>query len=223
VHGVSRRNISGSDACGPLDVNPDYPVGMGYRVNTALTVGHYDGHVSFLYYVPSFGTEFEWINQWMDKNFDLIAQEIGPTAVIVAPHANTRDEYRHSLRDAIHWRELENVSGLDDLKPALVVSRRPLRAGDVPDAAVIDLSLAPSINVIARLMDGLTVALRAKQDLQEQLPIILRKIPELVEPHGDHRLSRLVRFLELKPNFFGVGININEIAETFRRRRRTVE
>lgn len=192
---------------------------MGYRVTSALTIGHGDGHVSFMYFVPSFRIGFSWISEWFDHHFDAIAFRIGPNAVIVSPFQQTLDQYRRELSQAIDWQNLGQQDVLSGECPFLVVSGRPLQVDSPAMVAVIDLSFADTPSVLARLMDDLASAIAMRENLVDDMPAILRRIPEFSKSSRVESAVEVVRMLELKPNFMGVGINLNAIVEWFRKRR----
>ncbi|MFG1606115.1 hypothetical protein [Actinoplanes sp. NPDC049265] len=180
---------------------------MGLKVSRVLTVGESDEYAWFLYYVPSSSIEYDWINTWMATHFDRVAESIGSGALLIAPFPSRQERYVEDLAEAIDWFGLSEAGREIGWNPALVATRVPLRADTGSEATVIDLAQAASEQHLARLLDTVAGQIRDGGDLTR--PSAGR---------FDRALS-LLGFLELKPNVAGVGLNVNAVAEWYRRRR----
>lgn len=72
---------------------------MGYKIRNVFGISPNDTHAFFLYYVPGYEFQRDWINEYIDKQFDKIASQIGPEGVIIAPTIEHDDTYLASILD----------------------------------------------------------------------------------------------------------------------------
>lgn len=185
---------------------------MGYKINSFLSVSSADGHEYFLYYLPARGMASLWLNQWINSNFDRLASELGPQAVLITSPEGAEDRFLDSARET---QKLLNSSFeaaadgyvLHEGSPILLISRRPLRADqpkDMVDCAAINLAAYDPAR-LAELFDHLIVSIRKGKDPVDGIP--------LADIEGSSPRSGYSEALELKPNIFGVGINGNAVIQ----------
>ena len=171
------------------------------------------------------------------RNLQPIAARLGPKAVFIGPSEGRENDYRDSIAamEAINFEFDEIVmSGL----PLLMVSRRPLGAHLLDDcqedpetdphehlrdpAGFVAINIAPlGEEGLPRFLDGVLAALDSGEDLVKVAPDINTRVRF---PESGDMWATLNNSLELKPNFFGVGINgnyIGQMVQRWRERRRS--
>jgi hypothetical protein len=160
---------------------------------------------SFSWY--GFFVESTWndpIKQQLRANLETLGQRVGPKTLVVRGY----DE--HAMAN-----EVVEAAGLFDERfrpispPALIVSNRPLQSLDDPealkDAKIISLNISGAEGSLPNLLDSLVEALTDANAMAA-----------LEDPKEETRLKRfwgwVARYAELKPTFFGFGINLNAAA-----------
>lgn len=195
---------------------------MGYRVTSFLSVSATDAHEAFFYYLPTRWFAYQWINQWVDTNFDVLASRFGPEAVLItAPKGAEQDfsregeELQYRLQtslqtpggDLLGDADADPEEALHAGAPVLIISRHPLQPEDelrMVNCAVVNLA-AYDENTLATLFDCALEAIERGEDPVEVIPV--------VSDVTDWRRFRFLKALELKPNIFGVGINGNAVID----------
>ena len=208
---------------------------VGYQVVSIAAVRCDTAHTHFVYFIPGSYLENEWVNEWFGSHFNTIAVRLGPAGVIVAPLVGREREYRESFetRGQIGAELVElGESFREDWRaatrhvlhtgwPLLVVSQRAFDPDDDrrenADFAIVNLSTC-SEPQLARLVDGLIERSQTNRDLVPALEDLTR---DWARPTGLGSLAAWIaeEGLELKPNLFGIGLNVNAIAAWYRRRR----
>jgi hypothetical protein len=189
---------------------------LGYKVISFLSVSSTDGHEYFLYYLPARGMASLWLNQWINSNFDRLASELGPRAVLITSPEGAEDSFLESARGVqglldASLRADEDNFVLHEGAPMLLISRLPLRADqpqDTVECAAINLA-AYDPNRLAELFDHLIVSTRKGEDPIDGIP--------LADVKGSPPRYGYSEVLELKPNIFGVGVNGNAVIEMLKR------
>ena len=174
---------------------------------------------------------YAWIDDYFAEQFDAIAQRIGPSGVIISPHAGQQDGYAAELHHSVSrsiWRssDREVKMVLRNLHPAIVVTSRPLQVLASPsptadahvECVVLGLSRATNVSQLGGVVDTiLDASTRDGADMFEILRAAERKLgaPETVLD----RVADKSEILELKPNIAGVGINLNILSQWYLDRR----
>ncbi|WP_162908294.1 hypothetical protein [Allorhizocola rhizosphaerae] len=204
---------------------------MGYRVSSILLIPPNDKHCAFVYYVPTYSVRYSWINDAVYDAFELVASRLGPRAVLIGPHKDNPYAYSDSLTQVFmegearanrDWRSSFLHVGL----PFLIGTRRPLSVEDPPemtDLAAINLAAFKDADSIRGLLDLIIAATRTGRDLVEDLPRIERQAHQVVKAYDDDEILDeddwsfvFEKALELKPNVFGLGLNLNAVATWLR-------
>lgn len=193
---------------------------MGYMI-TSLAALSDDGHGLFLIFFPTNQLKYEWINTWIYERFGLIAQRLGPEAVLVAPVY--REGYRDNLRpECPFWFGRDADILLHTGFPFLAVTRDPnMVSSPKSDAVLINLAAFQNELSLSGLFDELIAT--KSTELPARLANLPISIPSTDLRHDDEYPPRgawiLSEALELKPNFFGLGVNINNMADRWFRGR----
>lgn len=204
---------------------------MGYRIASVAAVEMDGFHAHFAYYIPSLRFEYAWINVWFEAHFDALAARIGPLGgVVIAPLAGREQAYRDSFASnaALALDESFQVSRGTDRRasqilhsglPLLVVSQRPVGTRN-PDAHSADFA---AINLagydeqgLGRLLDALLAAIAENRDVIDAIPASTLASPQSALVGSDNVAWLVEHGLELKPNVFGIGLNVNAIISWFR-------
>lgn len=192
---------------------------MGYKVNSFLSVSRADGHEHFLYYLPAAGMASLWLNEWIQSNFDRLASNLGPQAVLITAPEGREAEFRKSgieifrlLRDSLD--PVDRSQAFDLLHgggPVLIVSREPL----YPEKPKAEIKCA-AINLSAYDPQGLAVLFDQVIDALET-EVDPLEIISGSEVGKDSPGYEYFEALELKPNIFGVGIDGNAVIRMLRK------
>ena len=199
---------------------------MGYRVSSVLAIAAEDPHSHFLDFLPTRRVRYEWINDWVASRFDSLAAKLGPDAVIVTAPVGREEEFWRSMsRTQVELmqsfqpdRRYADPGFLHSGWPFLVVSRRPLAVPAGPpaerehaDFAAVNLAeyAEPELGV---LLDELVERARAGADLLDAVPSLMSG-PHAISKGSDWHFDQA---LELKPNVFGIGLNVNAIFASLR-------
>lgn len=199
---------------------------MGYMVTALAAIGEDDYHSLFLTYIPSHGrVATEWVNDWIYAKFSSLAATLGPDAVLIAPANRYGDRDFQGLRGI--FRGSDRTTGFIHAGyPLLVVSCSPMRASAVDrdvNAIVINLAAFRDDAGLAGLFDQLAEQSRNHADDVRSLRLDVPDV-DLTPQHDDTGgwgyLFNLA--VQLKPNMFGVGLDLNEIATFLSSRHRRV-
>jgi hypothetical protein len=168
--------------------------------------------------VPTDSFEYSdklWIDEWLRSNFSRIAEAVAPRGVIIAPHERKSQHYIESIfgRDGrgavfgVAGKVDPSVQILETGFPFLIVSRIPLQAlQDAADVVMINLGICKDQNQLGAVFDTVVRAVREDRwDLLHEITF-----QESVE-YESNWLFALNNALELKPNVFGVGLNLNNV------------
>lgn len=182
-------------------------------------------HDTFLIFVPGGRSlEYQWIDRWMYEKFGTMARELGPKSVLVAPpegeaYADFNDKLGPERRLGWVPQGVGAVNMLHRGYPFLMITGSPgsMTSADGTssfDGFVVNLAAFRDGSQLARFFDGLIRGSRERHSVD--------RLAELV-PNTN---VGAVRFLaeegfEIKPNFFGVGVNVNAIAGWWNNRRET--
>ena len=187
---------------------------MGYHVSTIFSVSPNDKHSYFIYHIPSQSFEFKWIDDWLEENFKRIAESVGPSGVIISPHENKGEEFIESILEingggCIFCSASDsNSSGvLHAGFPFLIISRIPLQnIEDNADVIMINLAGCKEKGKLGLVFD--VIVRVVKEDNWNLLDTIPLQKPVKYPSNWAFALNEAI---ELKPNFFGVGIDLNSI------------
>ena len=192
---------------------------MGFYVSSAFSVSSNDKHSYFVYFIP--GREpydrlsTAWINSWVHEHFSEIAQSLGPTGVIVSPPPGTswRDDERRLAGQIMDRSKFEDEF-LHGHMPILLLSRIPLQPGldEHKEGIAINLVKCADDGELAGVFDTIITGIR-----EDNWQYIIDNYPLQVpaeEPDGyGGWLQMLNKVVELKPNVFGHGVNLNAALE----------
>jgi hypothetical protein len=145
------------------------------------------------------------IKQQLRANFETLGQRVGPETLVVRGYDESTMANEVAEAAALADERFQSIS-----PPALIVSNRPLRSLDDPealkDAKIISLNISGAEGSLPDLLDRLVSALRDPNAMAA-----------LENPNEETRLRRfwgwVARYGELKPTFFGFGINLNAVLE----------
>ncbi|MFC2121629.1 hypothetical protein ACFLTI_08550 [Bacteroidota bacterium] len=204
---------------------------MGYIIHSALSISPNDKHKYFIYFLNGHGLQKDWIEEWFKNNFSKIANELGrENGVLIMSHPNSGDNFFKDIKKAIGmnprsgifsgyeevvhlfypkekwkeknrrdnswWREYEIIC---DETPTLIFTRTPLKRNGKNEGIIIKLNTFQNESFLAELID--TLMRIAKTDDISILKELIRK-----QKTGDS----FIDYLELKPNFMGIGVNFNK-------------
>lgn len=199
---------------------------MGYYISSLFAVSPNDKHSYFIYFIPGYEFESNWINEWMNKQFIRIAQTIGPNGVIIAPSRNHDDRFLAELLNLegtggclfdycyskITGKPYPYGDNLEEImlhrgEPLLLLSRTPLQKDNSDNQAMlIRLTDCLDEKCLSRVIDILLSTIK-NDNMQE-----LEKLNEIfLKPQKTKAKFDALEAVELKPNFFGVGVNFNYI------------
>lgn len=186
---------------------------MGYMVTALAAIGEDDYHSLFLTYIPSHGrVATEWVNDWIYAKFSSLAATLGPDAVLIAPANRYGDRDFQGLRGIFRGND-RTTKFIHAGYPLLVVSGLPMRASTVDrdvNAIVINLAAFQGDAGLAGLFDQLADQSRNHAGDVRSLRLDVPDVDLTPQhPGWDHFFNLAV---QLKPNMFGVGLDLNEIA-----------
>lgn len=192
---------------------------MGYQISSILGVASDDLHSYFLYYIPSQGFEYrkcEWMNEYMAKNFTRIAQLVGPNAVFITPLDYNRREYYEKVNTIEGFfcrgegRRRDILAICHSGRPFLIFSKTPLCENTSGDGIIIDLAGIQDEATLGAVLDAII-----KTICSDSFEDFVNHLPELTpsEDRPDPMHLDLTTMLELKPNVFGLGVNLNAVID----------
>lgn len=176
---------------------------MSYVASSLATVPS----IGFSWYI--FFVESMWndpVGQQLRANFETLGRRVGPNALVVRgydEHAMANEVVEAA---ALYDERFRSIS-----PPALLVSNRPLLSLDDPSGApqgakIIALNVSGAEGSLPGLLEKLVGALADPGAMAA-----------LENPDEESRLKRfwgwVARYAELKPTFFGFGINLNAVIE----------
>lgn len=192
---------------------------MGYYVTSAFAVSPNDKHSYFVYFIP--GREpykrlsTAWINTWVHAHFSEIAQALGPIGVIVSPPTGKNwDDREVGLAYPFMYNSEDEDGFLHGHMPFLLILRSPLQPETEgnKDGIAINLVKCADEQELASVFDTIITGIR-----NDSWQYIVENYPnqERAEEPNNYGgwLVRLSRVLELKPNVFGLGVNLNAAME----------
>ena len=197
---------------------------MGYYVSSVTVISPDDNHNYFAYYLPTTRLRYEWINEFFTSNFSLIADKIGPEGVIVAPTVNASEEYSSELIRLLEefYPMGRSARFIHSGFPFLVVSRRPIASGTIHgskelECVALNLAAVRDEEELRNLVDTLILACLSRVD--DILPLASGLAKDLSKEHNDeHGWSfSFKEAVEIKPNVFGIGINVSSILSDMHR------
>lgn len=194
---------------------------MGYQVSSFLAISPNDKHRYFLYFVPAHSYKSpskQWINLYFNVAFGAIATAIGPGGVIITPTQGGAEKYIESIAEirsgGCLFSRNEMFSEPSDVlpdylhngQPYLIISKQPILPNSKCEGAIINLASVPDETTLGIITHAIVECIKADDlgKLKEMLPSWARS----------YELSKLDKFtcmLELKPNLFGIGINLKEV------------
>ena len=195
---------------------------MGYKVSSVFSVSPNDAHNYFVYFIPgrrpydSLSTD--WINEWIYNKFDRIAGTIGKQGVLVLlhQHLNSSELRQDSLEDlgyCLFSRGDAHDHFLHAGMPFLIISRKPLvKNAKTGEAIAINLVQCKSESELANVFDIIIAGIREDDwnSIVDRFPLQSRA----QEPDSWGGWADTVnRMLELKPNIFGLGVNLNGVID----------
>ncbi|HAS8250651.1 TPA: hypothetical protein I7673_22595 [Vibrio vulnificus] len=195
---------------------------MGYYVSSALSVSLSDSHSFFVYYVPAdenfMRMSTSWIDDWVHENFSKIAGMLGPNGVIVAPSPKKR--WEDGSFNEFHCL-FDEYTDYDDnflyiKSPFLLISTSPIRRENVVEVErngiAINLASCADEKELSEVIDILIDGIK-----DNNLEYIVEKFPKQnsckAPTEGGSGFHALNNMVELKPNIFGLGVNLNAILE----------
>lgn len=192
---------------------------MGYMVSALAAIGEDDAHSLFATFIPTHMLAHQWINDWIYAKFSSLAQALGPDAVVIAPPNAYGERYLNDFRAIVDARDEELLhSGL----PLLIISLSPLRLRPQEEQAdtgvAVNLAAFPDDRTLSRLFDQLSS--QAEADLGDIRDLDI-DVPRFRPSTGDEQYWRFAveEAVQLKPNMFGVGLNLNALAHFWSEKR----
>lgn len=196
-----------------------WEVDLGFFVSSGAALSGDTKHGLFLFFVPTSRLQYEWINSWIYERFRDLARRLGPEAVIVAPSEGS--EYRDLGSEVDRAGRAFPFDILESEFPFLVVSHSPeaLVSGDETSALAINLAAFDDKEALARLFDELILASRSGvRDVRRiHLTVPMKDLTGEYNTDQGNWDFAFEEALELKPNLFGLGLNINAVAKWFRK------
>jgi len=194
---------------------------MGYSVSSIFTVSPDDKHSYFVYYVPGrqpyYNFSIQWVNEWMHKNFHNIASSIGPIGLIITP-PQTRDsfQFRESYFNGLYGvldEVLEHDYFLHEPFPFLIITKSPLKKEEkMSEGYLVNMVNFKNEQELNTFFDKLIQQIRTNN--WEKIVEIFPEQELAKEPDTYGRWYKgWNEIIQLKPNFFGIGININKAIE----------
>ena len=200
---------------------------MGYLVSSIFSVSPDDAHEVFVYFIPGrnpyYRLETEWINRWVINNFALVAQRLGPTGVLIAPTDAAGSFFEEVLQahNGFPRPFMDQARGEDQLLhepfPFLIISKRPItkEKSDECQSYYFNLVRFANERELARFFDCIVECVRRSDKLER----IVELFPDQEAAEEPTSYGRVVEDLnsmfQLKPNVFGVGVNLNEAIDRF--------
>jgi hypothetical protein len=201
---------------------------MGYYVSSITAIVDDRGHTFFAYFLPARRLRYDWVNAFFGKNFSTIASRIGPNGVIVTPteHATSAftDEVRAALEE-LDQRTKRAEPVLETGYPFLIVSKTPLGA-EHPDpdpdaesrnAVAINLAAVKDESELAALVDTVIYS-GVQNDGRDVVAVasgLARDLAKDDDPDGGWP-EYLSEAVQLRPNVFGVGVDVGGVAKVVR-------
>lgn len=212
---------------------------MGYFISSVYAVSPTDTHTFFIYFIPSARDQYDddnefaylWVNEWMAKNFQQIAERVGPhKGVIIAPSPKHDERYLESLLrvksgGAFFSSIYPQMTGKlvdDSFKkdehrfhfgyPYIIFSRTPIHEGmNKNEAVAIRLSKCKNEEDLGKVFDVLLSIIRSN-DMSK-----LERLDQVLGAQSANKSVEIIGVLnnavDLKPNFFGLGVNFNYLLQ----------
>ncbi len=195
---------------------------MGYYVSSVLSVSGGSPHDTFIYFLPSRRLEHDWVNEWIRERFGRIAAQLGPSAVLITSTPGREQDYLSSFESVDStFRAVDgSVDVLHSGFPFLVVASTPVGAGSshVGEPGIVVNLAGFDPGSLARLFDALIDGRRALDDLISLIPDTSRDLSDEYDSDLGGWDFAFQRAIELKPNVFGIGLDLNAIYQRIRGR-----
>ena len=194
---------------------------MGYQLSSFLAVSPSDKHRYFLYFIPARKYRDPskiWINEYFEDAFSSIARAIGPTGVVVTPTEGGAEEYVESIAGirsggclfSQHQLFSEPSDRLPDYlhngQPYLILSAQPVLPESKCEGMILNLDSVPDKATLGKIIHAIIDSIKG-----EKIEILREALPEWDRSYDQKKLDSFTRMLELKPNLFGIGINLKEV------------
>lgn len=197
---------------------------MGYYISSAFSVSPNDRHSYFVYFVPGLEPyerlSTDWINSWVHDHFAKIAQALGPNGVIVSPPPGANWDDDTDFRRHLPFSTASNGEDafLHGGMPFLLLSRSPLQPDNMGSSEGLALNLVKCANEheLALLFDTVVTGIR-NDDWQYIIDKFPPQEPAKQPDNFGGWLDTLSKVIELKPNVFGIGVNLNAVLASFGR------
>ncbi|WP_415401734.1 hypothetical protein [Tateyamaria sp. SN3-11] len=184
---------------------------MGYKISNLANLPENLGDFHAFIIGEGTGPQLD----WMRGNFDRLAQEIGPDAIVVQGHDQTLTEDILALLK--RYSNEQTTAFLDEGLFLFVSEGHPLTT--MKPVFVFPLTQADehsddAVGYMAAIVDRVIGAIRS----DEFSDLVAEKSPDSYSMHYGgglffQFLTRLNETLELKPNIIGLGVNFNEIIQ----------
>jgi hypothetical protein len=215
---------------------------MGYRVKSVFGILPKKDLAYFLYFIPGFEYqpyEYEWIIAWVDDRFRNIAQRISSRGALICPVysnyedgdalgeilkigagpfetvlGNIRNNRSFSPKkncDSEYKDDLKSFSYLHGDYPILILSRTPLTRSVQTAGYVVNLAMCENESEIGYVFD--TILEIINSDDIEKLKNLEQFFQSKMVPEG-----KWYDYFDIKPNFFGLGINFNKVLDAIAKR-----
>ena len=184
---------------------------MGYKISNLANLP--ENHGDFHAFIVGEGTGPQL--DWMHVNFDRLAKEIGPDAVVVQGHDQTLTEDIVAL-----LQRYSNDQTTDFLGEGLILfvseghPQTTMKPVFMFPLTLIDERSDDSVGYMAAVVDRVIRAICS----DEFFDLVTKESPNSYSMHYGgglifQFLTRLNEIIELKPNIVGFGINFNEIIQ----------
>ena len=180
---------------------------MGYKIATLASLPVIPGKSLYVFVLGASAWDGSLMQQ-AENNFAKIAEEIGPSGAIVMGHkgVNIMLELAAENGPPGFDRLLSNAN--DGEGAVLIVGAHPKELR--PD----DLVLYATLDGLTKRFGSLSVFFTALCEFANKRDkAFLKRFRS-----GQNTIDRLLDVVDLKPNFYGVGVNINKAIEWFRER-----
>ena len=202
---------------------------MGFVARSISQITDDDDHGYFLYYMPARRLSYQWVNDYFASKLVTLAGQIGPRGgLMIVPNLVALTDYSAELLARISELGISVTSTrfLRSGFPFLIVSRWPLHSdkmidGSRPNFVAVNLAAIDDEVKLTSFIDDLcsTIDLgflveEKEGEGEDYLKAISSLDKDLTKQYDDKYGRYSFAFseaLELKPNVFGIGVNIDSI------------
>jgi hypothetical protein len=180
---------------------------LGYALTSVANLPIEDNVNLYIFILGNAGWHGD-LYEIVDRNFENIAREIGPNAVIVK--GLVANYFPEELRKQ-YFGEAHELLWRKGAPALLITDSHP------------DQLLAESLRLFIPLEEVKARFGSFDAFFDELAAFARRENDDFLDRFEDTRplLSEGLKVIELKPNFFGFGVNINALIDLFRRKRQT--